>query len=148
VELNIPPLREHPDDIPALCTYLLEKINRCHGCAISGITRAVLQLFKEYDWPGNVRELEHTLERAGVMVPSGMLDLEHFDFFLPRVFKRSGVQVMQEKNRSSLQEFRALAEREAIANALVRAKGNKAQAARDLNIPRSLLYEKIKRYRL
>lgn len=148
VEMTIPPLRERREDLPALCDFLLKKINHYHGCAITGVTPAVLGIFEKYDWPGNVRELEHTLERAGVSAPAGLLDMEHFDFFLPRVFKQSDIHEMQKGEPNALCEQKARAEREAIVYALIKAKGNKAQTARDLNIPRSLLYEKIKRYQI
>ena len=143
VELHIPPLRERMEDLLPLCSFLIEKLNRNHGCMTAGISEQVLDLFQRYDWPGNVRELEHVLERAAVMVPSGILELEHFKFFVPRVFQTAPV-----RSSDALQDQKRMVEREAIQNALITTNGNKTKAAQLLKIPRSLLYEKIKRYEI
>ena len=140
VELCIPPLRERMDDIPALCQFFIQKINRVHGCAISGISDDVLQLFHQYAWPGNVRELEHILERASVTALSGQLELNDFHFFLPRIHPE------QAPPSDALQDQRRKAEITAIEQALLRTNWNKTEAAKLLQIPRSLLYEKLKRY--
>ena len=143
VELHIPPLRERMEDLLPLCTFLIEKLNRNHGCMTAGISEQVLELFHRYDWPGNVRELEHVLERAAVMVPAGILELEHFKFFLSRMLHADPV-----RNSNALQDQKRKAECEAIQNALLATNGNKTKAAQLLKIPRSLLYEKIKRYEI
>jgi PAS domain S-box-containing protein len=66
IPIHIPPLRERPDDIPALINYYLDLYNRKHVRNISFDDR-VVKKFMNHEWPGNVRELEHTLERAVVM---------------------------------------------------------------------------------
>ena len=66
IPITIPPLRERPDDIPALINYYLDLYNRKHERNIS-FNDSVVKQFMKHEWPGNVRELEHTLERAVVM---------------------------------------------------------------------------------
>lgn len=141
VELPIPPLRERLDDLPELSRFLIRKINRIYGCNISGLSEQVHSLFQQYGWPGNVRELEHVLERAAVLSSSGILGLEAFKFFLPRTL-HSAVAPASD----TLQDYKRTAEYEAIQNALLRTNGNKTKAAKLLEIPRSLLYEKMKRH--
>jgi len=141
VEMHIPPLRKRMEDLLPLCTFLIEKLNRSHGCITAGVSEEVLELFCQYDWPGNVRELEHVLERAAVMVPCGTLGVEHFKFFSPRVFQANPM-----RTSDALQDQKRKAEYEAIQNALISTNGNKTKAAQLLKIPRSLLYEKLKRY--
>lgn len=145
VEINIPPLRERLEDIPLLCNYFLNKINNFHNLYITDIQKDVFSLFKEYTWDGNVRELQHVLERACVMARSGTLKLEHFDFFLSRVYKNK--KAFEElSHNDSLDQAIAEVEKEKIIKALIKAKGNKSAAAKLLNIDRSSLYNKLKKY--
>jgi len=149
VELNIPPLRDRPIDIPLLCEHFIQKINQYHNFSIIGISDKVLQHFLNYNWPGNVRELEHVLERACVMSSTTILDVDHFDFFLPRVYRN----VITEDNDSfskleTLSNKKNHAERKAIIQALETTNGNKTKAAILLDITRSQLYEKLKKYDL
>lgn len=149
VELNIPPLRDRLIDIPLLSEHFIQKINQYHNCSIIGISDKVLQHFLSYDWPGNIRELEHVLERACIMSSTTILDVDHFDFFLPRVYRN----ITTEGNDSfskleTLSNKKNHAERKAIIQALETTKGNKTKAAMLLDITRSQLYEKLKKYDL
>ncbi len=141
MELNIPPLRDRTEDIAPLCSYFTKKINRYHGCCINGISEEVLRHFLNYGWPGNVRELEHVLERACVMSASSVLDVEHFDFFLPRIYRGGSYE-----EGGTLAERKGRLEKIAIVEALETAKGNKSKAAAALKITRSQFYEKLKKY--
>ena len=149
VELNIPPLRDRLIDIPLLCEHFIQKINQYHNLSIIGISDKVLQHFLSYNWPGNIRELEHVLERACVMSSTSILDVDHFDFFLPRVYQN----LITDGNDSfskleTLANKKDYAERKAIMQALETTKGNKSKAAILLDITRSQLYEKLKKYDL
>lgn len=149
VELNIPPLRDRPIDIPLLCEHFIQKINQYHNFSIIGISDKVLQHFLSYDWPGNIRELEHVLERACVMSSTTILDVDQFDFFLPRVYRN-----VTNGGNDSLGKLETLSikknhtEQKAIIQALETTKGNKTKAAILLDITRSQLYEKLKKYDL
>ena len=67
VQIRMPPLRDHLEDLEDLVAALLEDLNRKHNRAIKGLDNEVLDAFREYSWPGNVRELRNTLERAVVV---------------------------------------------------------------------------------
>lgn len=149
VELAIPPLRDRLIDIPVLCEHFIQKINQYHNCSIIGISDNVLQHFLSYDWPGNIRELEHVLERACVMSSTDILDVDHFDFFLPRVYRNVTAEGSDSISKmQTLSNKRHQAEKKAIVQALESTNGNKTKAALLLDIPRSQLYEKLKRYDL
>lgn len=152
VELTIPPLRHRLTDIPALCNYFILKINRYHDCAITGISTDVLQHFFSYNWPGNIRELEHVLERACVMAPPGQLEVDHFDFFLPTLYRNANNAAQESTDSGSasvaLSDKKNQAERKAIVQALESTKGNKSRAATLLQITRSQLYDKLKKHRI
>jgi DNA-binding NtrC family response regulator len=64
VSLQVPPLRDRREDIPALVGSLVERANREVGKSVSSVEPQVLERFRRYDWPGNVRELEHVIKRS------------------------------------------------------------------------------------
>jgi len=74
VPLDIPPLRERREDIPALIDYYLELFNQKHGEGKT-LDTGVLRALMEYDWPGNVRELRNLLERLVVLLPDSIITL-------------------------------------------------------------------------
>lgn len=67
IPIDVPPLRDRPEDIPLLVDYFIKKYCAETGKAITGVDDATLRLFKKYHWPGNVRELENFIERAVVI---------------------------------------------------------------------------------
>jgi two-component system response regulator HydG len=103
-------------------------------------------LFYQYTWTGNVRELKHVLERACIAAGEGPLKLEYFDFLLSRMYKKSDEDNKQMLNTNSLYDVTAEIEKEKIIKTLIEAKGNKSYAAKLLDIDRSSLYNKLKKY--
>src|SRR5437899_4611252 len=73
VNIAMPPLREHLEDLPEVVEALLQDLNRKHSRSVSGVDDDVLELFRRYSWPGNVRDLRNTLERAVVVCQDEML---------------------------------------------------------------------------
>jgi two-component system response regulator HydG len=65
--IQLPPLRDRKDDIPALTNYLIKKFNRLHKRRIEGIEHSAMNALLHYNWPGNIRELENMMERAFIM---------------------------------------------------------------------------------
>lgn len=142
VELDIPPLREHIKDIPILCKYFINKFNEEEYFEIKEISPQVLEIFKKYDWPGNVRELKHVIERAAFLCKGDSIELKDCQFFLDKInTSKNSV-----KNKSSLKNIKNDSEKNAIIEALKKSKNNKTKAAALLNINRSLLYFKMKKY--
>jgi PAS domain S-box-containing protein len=145
VEVNLPPLRDRLDDLELLVNFLVEKINLEQGIYISGVDKKVIDLFKMYSWPGNVRELEHVVERAANSILRGQLKVEHFKFM--RIFQEDA-NIYSHRAGLKLEDVRGSAEREAIIKAVVEAGGNKSQASEKLGIDRSVLYDKIRKYKI
>ncbi len=77
VALEMPPLRDHRSDIPALANFFLDRYAKENGKTFEGITPATLQLLQSYDWPGNVRELENAIERAVVLATGPTIEPTH-----------------------------------------------------------------------
>ncbi len=77
VDLNLPPLRERKEDIPALVGHFIRDAGRRMGRPIEGITPRALDALLAYSWPGNIRELKHVIERAVLLCDDDQIDLAH-----------------------------------------------------------------------
>ncbi len=140
VAIDIPPLREHKEDIPALANFFLERFAREAGKPVQTITPAALNRLMDYHWPGNIRELENMIQR-GVALSSGpALDVAdfHWDDRAPRDASAASSSPVLPPGMT-LEQW----EEEIIREAVRRANGNKSQAARALGLSRNAL-----RYRL
>jgi DNA-binding NtrC family response regulator len=138
VAIDIPPLREHKEDIPALAQFFLEKFARESGKPAHNITPAAMKTLMDFHWPGNVRELQNVIERAITLSTGPTLDVAdiHIDT-ARRAHVESGSAVLPEG--MSMEQW----EEELLREAIKRANGNKSQAARALGLSRNAL-----RYRL
>jgi DNA-binding NtrC family response regulator len=74
-QIEVPPLRDHKEDIPAITEVMLRNLNKKHATRVSGVDAEVLDLLCRYDWPGNVRELRNVLERGAIMAGEGLIRL-------------------------------------------------------------------------
>src|SRR6185437_7744165 len=75
--IELPPLRQRKDDIPALAASFIRSINKKNDCHVTDIHPEVLSQFMDYSWPGNVRELRNVLERAIIVARVGVLMSSH-----------------------------------------------------------------------
>ena len=132
VELSLPPLRERAVDIALLEKHFVAKFNKEFNKNITGFSAPVLELFRHYNWPGNIREMEHVVEHAFVICHDKTIDVEH----LPPDF------LSQEASSSPI-KMTGQDERQQILDAIEKASGNKAKAARLLGISRRTMYRKI-----
>lgn len=145
LQIHMPPLRERAQDLPMLIRGLIMKINQRIGSDARTITSDSLAIMQRYDWPGNVRELENLLEQAINWSNAPIVDVRAIPNppwqteAKPRSLSKDSAGF-----RGSIEE----AEKSLIQNALVKASGNKAQAARVLNMQRSVLYKKLERYNI
>ncbi len=145
ISLNVPPLRERMDDIPALLEHFIAKFNRLFGVQVVGVDKDVLNLFGMHTWPGNVRELENIIERAFNVVDTEVIQVKHLPIYIQTLkTRKSKIQYPGQTLASILEEV----EKEAITYALAAAKGNKVQAAQALGLSRSGLYKKLEKYNL
>jgi DNA-binding NtrC family response regulator len=140
IPVHVPPLREHPDDIPVLVHRFLERAASQTGKQIGGVSEPALEAFCRYSWPGNVRELENAIERLVVLNRSGTIELQD----LPTSITQGASATDSHRVPGTLQEM----ERLRIIDALRETNGNKKRAARRLGIHRSTLYAKMRRYGL
>jgi transcriptional regulator with GAF, ATPase, and Fis domain len=76
VPINIPPLREHKEDIPLLVHHFLDKFNKEKGKVVSNVPSEVMDKFWQYAWPGNIRELQNIVERAHILSIGNVLEIK------------------------------------------------------------------------
>lgn len=147
IPIEVPALRDHRSDIRSLVSGFIERHNKRLGRSVSRIDADVLDCLEQHDWPGNVRELENAVERMVVLKGDGELQVSDLPESLRRKSARVTVPVTKEmpaegvKLRDAVESF----EENLIEQALARAGGNKAKAARLLNVSRTTLVEKVKR---
>jgi DNA-binding NtrC family response regulator len=154
LELRVPPLRERPEDLPALILTFASRAAAKYGKRIHGVSRRALSALLAHDWPGNVRELEATIERAVLLCPDGgTLQREQLGT-LERAAAEPGASAPPvarmdlPEPTGTLQEQVDALEREAILRALAAAKGNKSKAARLLGVTRNGLSLKMDRLKI
>ena len=135
VRINLPPLRERREDIPALVRRFLGESGRENGKEGISIAPAALHLLRAHDWPGNVRELKNCVESMVVLARKPVLDEED----LPPAIRGQKPAPIGEANPLNLKT----AGKELVQKALARAGKNKTAAARLLGISRRTLYRKL-----
>ena len=169
--IQMPPLREHLQDVGPISERLIAEMNERHGCAVSGLDSTLLDKLKSYNWPGNVRELRNTLERAVILAGRGRLGSDHLppNFgepgFAPapmRIRFNGGVSAPSladaaaaeaERYRREENSVRVAvgttvdeAERQLILKTLLSTHNNKTRAAEILGISSKTLQNKLKEY--
>lgn len=142
--IEVPPLRQRREDIPALTRHFLRLHAEEQGLKLKEITHEALALLARHDWPGNIRELRNQVERLMIMVPKSLIDADDVCPFLPGVSTTSPTSVSPSMTFDSLREARNAFEREYIGNRLRENNWNVSKTADDLKIERSHLHRKIK----
>ncbi len=142
IPIELPPLRERRDDIPALVEHFVKKHAQRIGRRIERIDDGALAALQQYDWPGNVRELENTIERAVVLSTGSVLTT--------RAISVTGATAPQATGLPSLKLRQNIewVERETIRRALENARGVKKDAAELMGISQRALSYYLAKYRI
>lgn len=147
VEIDIPPLRQRPDDILLLAEKFMEKYNKKYEKQIWMMENSARQKLLDYDYPGNVRELENIIMSAISMAEDDehvLLD-RHLAINRRKTPPQQGLFALKERG---LDEYLAHIEKDMIENALMASGGNISKAAESLKLKRQTLQHKIKKYKM
>ena len=151
--IQIPPLRERKEEIPLLLKHIVARVAPTLGREIKPVPREILDACMRYDWPGNIREFENFVKRYLVYGEVDSTVLEQMTAPRPEpmvVPKPNMTQFTQDAASYDLKQvvrdLKAQAECAAIRVALDRSNGNRAEAARLLNISAKALMQKVRRY--
>ena len=137
IRIEIPPLRDRPEDVPVLADHFLKIFVQETGKLIEGFTQKAIDLLTAYHWPGNVRELRNVIERAVVLAKGRMIGTGELTFLNP-------ADNVCNMGRLTLKEM----ETSHVRAALDTCSWNISQAAKQLGIDRGTLARKIKRYQI
>jgi DNA-binding NtrC family response regulator len=146
VSVHMPPIRERVSDVPILADHFLRRVAKENGKNITAIDDAVIELFARYPWPGNVRELENCIERAVVLTRNSTITVDDLP---PQM--REGAQdapAPQSDAVVALKTWLEDPERRYIEHALRRMNGNRQETAKALDINRTTLFNKMRKYGL
>src|SRR5690348_2600017 len=137
IEIQLPPLRDRREDIPALATHFLRQHAQRYRKNVTGFDAPALQSLLDHPWPGNIRELDHAVERGvlmaqGTAIRPGELGLR---------IDRDATSRIEDMSLQDVEGF-------LIKKAMARFDGNVSQAAKALGLSRSALYRRLQRYGL
>ncbi len=146
VPIQVPPLRERIEDIPALVHHFAEQLSASAGVPGRKFAPEAIRRLQMRAWPGNIRELRNAVERGLILASGKVVTASDVDTLLP--VSSSAAPVTDAPAGQTLDEFREEAEKKFLAQKLREFDWKVADAARALKMPRSNLYKKIERYGL
>lgn len=144
VEIELPPLRERKEDIVLLADYFIKKICTENNKYVPSLDREVMDILLQYEWKGNIRELKNVIDYMVIMSNEEIITKE----FIPKYIYAENFNDFIEYRGDflDLNESVSKLEINLINKALEISSGNKAKASRLLNIPRTTLHSKLKKY--
>jgi len=147
-QIDMPPLREHKEDIPLLAEAFLKRFNEETGKSIQTLSSEVRHCFMDYCWPGNVRELENAIEHAYVTCQNNQIGL----FDLPSELRKMELRAEECRRNTDADHLAESLEptaprtREQLMATLKACGWNKAEAARRLGLNRATVWRKMKQW--
>ncbi len=152
VNIRMPSLKERLSDIPLLSTHFLRQFNQQSGREIIGFSEDAMNTMQRYDWPGNVRELENAIERAVVLSRKLQIDVddlpEPVQGFNGKAPAAHAGAADETAGPMTLEAALEGPERRILEAALKRNDWNRQATASELDINRTTLYKKMRKYRL
>jgi two-component system, NtrC family, nitrogen regulation response regulator NtrX len=151
IPIQVPPLRERPDDIPLLVRHYMEFFSRENNVRPKKISPSALEALQRYRWKGNIRELRNTVERLIIMTSGDTIDLPD----LPEVVRSPAGSAAaklpgdgESARVGTLREFKENAERAFLVGKLRENGWNISKTAEVIGTPRSNLYKKLEQYQI
>lgn len=144
IRVELPSLRERPEDIPLLSDHFLRKFATQTKRKLDGIDQDAMAALMSYRWPGNVRELEHTIERAVLLGKESTIGLQDLPPQLATADENTLPLVAAVARAYTLRDL----EREYILRVIESTHGNKTEAAKILGVDRTTLYRKLDEYKV
>jgi DNA-binding NtrC family response regulator len=144
VRIDLPPLRERPEDIPSLVEHFMQKFASQTKRKLDGIEQDALAALMNHRWPGNVRELEHTIERAVLLGTESKIGLKDLSSRLAAPPDGRSPVAEAASKAYTLKDL----EREYIMRVMENTGGNKTETAKILGVDRTTLYRKLEEYKV
>ena len=154
VELVVPPLRDHKEDIPALAAEFARRYGERFGIGAVSLDPALVDALSKEDWPGNIRQLENAIARLAALSAGGIIGLADYQAATgnepahAEPISDAHDPLPDARNGPSLKEQVEAFERNLVARTLDATGGNQSEAARRLGVSRVTLIDKMKKYGL
>jgi len=145
IPIRVPPLRDRPEDIPALVRHFADLFSRDDNRRPRRFTAAAMEFLQKARWKGNVRELRNTVERLIIMTPGETIDVDHLRDVV-RLEPKPASSDNKEERPGTLREFKESAERAFLVEKLRENSWNISKTAEVIGTPRSNLYKKLEQY--
>lgn len=149
VNINIPDLKDRPEDVPVLAKHFIKKYAELNGLPMKDLSKEAAELLDNYLWPGNVRELENTMHRAVLLSTGDEIDVSSIILTDPTALRNSEPtkqSTVSTPNYGGAGQTLAGMERNLIIDTLKHTFGNRTQAANLLGISIRTLRNKLKQY--
>ena len=144
VDIHLPPLRAHKQDIPVLVEAIRAKLSDRDGRTLAPVPAPVVESLKSHDWPGNVRELQNVLDRAYNLAGGGPIAIPHLPVSLAARAQAARPTVSAEPG-TTLSTLLSATERQLLLDTLERCDGNRTRAARELGISVTTLWRRLRK---
>jgi len=141
VEIDVPPLRDHKEDITPLISHFIRVYRQATSNPIQGVSPDVHEIMIDYNWPGNVRQLRNSIEHAFVFCKDRLIQKQHLPNY---VFNKTMITTQNTQECTKLKDM----EKALILQSLDRTNWNKSKAAKNLGITRTTLRSKMDRYNI
>ena len=141
MRLDLPPLRQRKGDIPLLISHILKRLSATRDTLVEKFSNDAMEVLLNYNYPGNVRELENIIEHALIVCQGKIIERNHLPLSLQGGFTPPSVEEKPSSDRSI--EF---SEKSIILEMLQKYNWNKGKTASALNINRTTLWRKMKKY--
>jgi DNA-binding NtrC family response regulator len=152
IRIDLPPLRERPEDIPLLSLHFLEKLTAKSTPPVTEIDHEAMQALLHHSWPGNVRELENAIKAAVALADGAVIGRDALPTSVaPRAGRRAGATPVIDIDRplpDVTDELVGQVERDYFAQLLARYRGNVARCAKHSGLSRRSVTQKLQKYAL
>jgi transcriptional regulator with PAS, ATPase and Fis domain len=145
IRLELPPLKKRKGDIPILIEHFMRRLMALRETRARKISKECMAILLNYDYPGNIRELENILEHALIICQDSIVEPRHLPLSLKAEQQPS---LPAEESTKPLTVAQQESEKERIHDVLRRHNWNRGRSARELNIDRSTLWRKMRKYNL
>jgi len=144
MRLELPPLRDRQGDIPLLISHILKRLRVTRETRVEKFSNDAMDVLLNYDFPGNVRELENIIEHALIVCQGEIIHRNH----LPLALQQGVTRALPVDDTSPPGDAVGISEKNIIMDMLQRYNWNKGKTAAALNINRTTLWRKIKKYNI
>jgi DNA-binding NtrC family response regulator len=144
ITIELPPLRERPEDIPPIVAYFLQGLKKIYDTGEVIITDKTLKWLQNLSFPGNIRELRNLVERTWLLSGKNKLEITDFEKALEQPMGVSQAKAFSDPQKNTLEDI----EKELIIKTIEKCRNNLTKVAKSLGLSRGALYRRLEKYNI